>query len=114
MLYSGNMHPLVRKKAAQWAHQYLKPFLIGMEPIVLKDDEYLRIELHIYEVIGRENWDVSNKWPWIKWFEDSLQELGKIEDDNVEYVRDSGRIIYHPVREEAQRKLTFIISKYVD
>lgn len=111
-LYSGNMHPMTRKKAAGWAHQYLRPYLRKVRRITLNKDEYLRLQLDIYDVKGRENWDVSNKWPWIKWFEDTLVELRKIPDDCIKYVRDTGRIRYIPVDDEEHRKLVYTIIKY--
>jgi hypothetical protein len=111
-LYSGNMHPMSRKKAAGWVHQYLRPYIKHVKRISLKKDEYLRIKLDMYELVGKGNWDVSNKWPWIKWFEDTLTENNKIKDDCIEYIRDSGQIRFHPVKSESERKLVFTIYKY--
>ncbi len=111
-LYSGNMHPMSRKKAAGWAHQYMRPFLKKIKRIKLKEGEYLRIELELYDLQRKKDWDVSNKWPWIKWFEDTLVELKKIPDDCIQFVRDTGRIIYIPVDDDEHRKLRFIITKY--
>ncbi len=111
-LYSGNMHPMMRKKAAGWAHSYLRPYLKSIPKITLLEGQFLSIQLTIYDVIVKANWDVSNKWPWIKWFEDTLVELGKIPDDCILYVRDSGRIIFHPVNTPEEKKLVFNIKKY--
>ena len=104
---------MMRKKAAGWAHQYLRPYIKKLKKITLKEGEYLGIRLEIYDLPGKRNWDVSNKWPWIKWFEDTLTELNKIKDDSIEYIRDSGRIIYHELKDEdvKERKLVFTIFK---
>lgn len=113
-LYSGNMHPMARKKAAGWAHQYLRPYVRKLKKITFDDETYLAIQVEIFNVEGKGDWDVSNKWPWIKWFEDTLTELKKIPDDCVKYVRDSGRVIFHPIEDESQKKLVFSIFKHTE
>jgi len=105
------MHPMARKKAAGWAHQYLRPFIKSFKPVKLRKNEFVAVELEIHDVIGKGDWDVSNKWPWIKWFEDTLVEMRKLPDDCVRYVRDSGRIIFYEIADAKDKKLVFNVYK---
>jgi len=70
----------------------------------------LSISLDIYDVRRGKMPDVSNLWLWTKWFEDALQETGVIEDDNPDYVEESGRTRYHFVDSVDKRKLVFHIG----
>ena len=54
-MYSGNMHPMARKKAAGWAHQYLRPFIKSFKPVKLRKNEFVAVELEIHDVIERVN-----------------------------------------------------------
>lgn len=101
-----------RKKAASWVHQYLRPYLQKTKKITIPEGKYLSIRAIIYNIKGKENWDISNKWPWIKWFEDTLVELNKIPDDSIQYVRDSGRITFEEVDDESKKKIVFSVSLY--
>ena len=48
-------------------------------------------------------------WLLEKFFEDALQEAGRIPDDNPDYVIESGRKRYHWVEKEDERHLIFTI-----
>lgn len=61
----------------------------------LPEDKYMTLELEIHRNSNLENWDLSNRWLYIKWFEDLLKELNIIPDDNVNFIRESGKISYH-------------------
>jgi len=113
-LYNGVLNPFVRNKATSEIHQYIRPYLKGLEKIVLAEEEFIRIHLEIWDVPGAGNWDCSNKWPWIKWFEDTLTESKKLPDDSIIYIRDSGRIIFKEISDVKERKLVFVITKYKD
>jgi hypothetical protein len=101
-----------RKKAASWVHQYLRPYLQKTKKILIPEGKYLSIRAEIHNIPEKANWDVSNKWPWIKWFEDTLVELKKIPDDSIQYVRDSGRITFIETATEAEKKIVFSVSIY--
>lgn len=112
-LYSGSLHPKSRAKLTEWAHQYLGQFVQPIKPIHIPKGKYLAISLTMYGVLPEnqsQNWDCSNQWIWIKWFEDTLVEYGKIPDDSILFIRDSGGIKFRPVEDHNQRKLIFTIS----
>lgn len=76
-------------------HKYFDKYLEGIEPI--KDVEvyplYIWIKFYIHDM-GKGNIDNDNKWPWRKFFQDSLAELGIIPDDNVYLVNDNRETTY--------------------
>ncbi len=82
-IFSYSIHYQNRNKATSWAHQYLRSFIKLIDKIVLEKNEYLRLHLEIYDIAGKANWDVDNKWPWHKWFQDTLVECKKIPDDTM-------------------------------
>ena len=51
-------------------------------------------------------------WLLEKMFEDTLQEMGLLRDDNPEFVIESGRKRYHWVNKPEDRKLIFKL-KYI-
>ena len=57
-------------------------------------------------------WDVDNLWIWIKCFQDTLVEMGMIDDDNCKIIPNSGEIEFIPVEDFEDRKLVFELSKY--
>ena len=111
-LYSGNMHQMVRNKVTNLVHEYLSSFIGEVVPIELKTGEYLKIRCILSELKGVANWDCSNKWPWIKWFEDTMVESGKILDDKITVVRESGSIYFHEVENISERSIIFVVEKF--
>lgn len=111
-LYNATLHRNARNKASSWAHQYFRPFIKDMPKLDIKKGQYLSLHLELHDVAGEENWDCDNKWPWIKWFQDTLVESKKIPGDDIRYIRDSGRIIFREIEEGQKRKMVFIISEY--
>ena len=111
-LYSGNMHQMVRNKVATEVHKYLGSFIRDVAPMELKQGEYLKIQCFLCELKGVANWDCSNRWPWIKWFEDTMVETGKIPEDKITVVRSSGEIYFHEVTKEEDRSLIFVVQKF--
>tara|TARA_R110001592_G_scaffold5517_2_gene30345 strand:+ start:3383 stop:3892 length:510 start_codon:yes stop_codon:yes gene_type:complete len=57
-------------------------------------------------------WDIDNLWIWIKCFQDTLVEMGKIEDDNIDIIPNSGEIEFIEVKDFEDRQLVFEMSKY--
>lgn len=111
-LYNGNMHQMVRNKVTNLVHGYLSSYLKESVPIELKTGEYLRIRCILSELKGVANWDCSNRWPWIKWFEDTLVETGIISEDKITVVRDSGSIYFNEVENIEDRSLIFVVEKF--
>lgn len=103
---------MVRNKVTNLVHEYLSSFIEESVPIELKIGEYLRIRCILSELKGAANWDCSNKWPWIKWFEDTLVESGKISEDKITVVRDSGSIYFNEVDNIEDRSLIFVVEKF--
>lgn len=109
-LYSGNLHPLARKKITPYMKAYLGEHLSRVQPI-LKFPIQIRAIRH--ELPGTKRWDIDNQnWIWMKWFQDALVDKGIIPDDNVEYIRRTGDTEVIFVDSEEDRKLTFIIQSY--
>ena len=119
-LYNATLHFRLRGKITQYFHKYLTKYI--KQQISKKDiqrinslvykgsDHKLSVSVNIYEIRRGKIPDVGNMWLWLKWFEDALQESGVIEDDNPDYVIESGRTRYHWVDNEGERQLLFNIE----
>ena len=113
-LYSGTMHHRQRATVAIKVHEYLSKYIKDLPVITTAPGEMLTVRAIIYDIYPQNIatvWDCSNKWPWIKWFEDTLVEHGKIEDDSIDFVRSSGTISFVEITDLAERKLCFVIEK---
>lgn len=90
-------------------HNYFKKYLVDIKPI--EDIEvfplYIWIKFYIHDM-GKHNIDNDNKWPWRKFFQDSLTEAGIIPDDNVQYVNDNRETTYL-IPEDQEQKMEIII-----
>jgi len=119
-LYNATLHYRLRAKITDYYHRYLSKYIknqISKEDIqninrkVYPGSSHkLSTALEIYDIKRGNMPDVGNLWLWIKWFEDSLQSSGVIPDDNMDYIRESGRIKHHFVDDPDNRKLVFIIK----
>lgn len=111
-LYVGNLHWKVRSKVVQFYHNVFKKQI--KKDIKKKLPECLAyaisISTDIYEIYSKFTPDVTNMWLLEKMFEDSLQELGLIQDDSPEFVIESGKKRYYWVQKEEDRKLVFKIK----
>ena len=54
----------------------------------------------------------TNLWIWIKAFQDTIVEMGLIDDDNCQIIPQTGEIEFIPVETLQDRKLVFKITKY--
>lgn len=111
-LYNATLNWRLRKTIAKYYHGYFSEFISSQieAPIVLTGEEKLSISCDIYEIKRSPMPDISNMWLLEKFFEDALQELGTIPDDNPDYVIESGRKRYHWVEDPKDRKLVFTIK----
>ena len=119
-LYNATLHYRLRGTITKYFHKYLIKYIkqqITKEHIEIinkfvykNSDHKLSISVDIYEVRRGKIPDIGNMWLWTKWFEDALQEAGVIQDDNPDYVIESGRKRYHWVENENERKLVFNIE----
>lgn len=110
-LYSGTLHPLVRSKITKYFHTYFTHYINQQLPRIVNIEGPLSISCDIYEIKRSHIPDIDNLWPLIKWFQDALQETGKIIDDCPDVIIESGRKRYHWVEDEKDRKLIFNIEK---
>lgn len=96
-------------------HNYFKKYLVDIKPI--EDIEvfplYIWIKFYIHDM-GKHNIDNDNKWPWRKFFQDSLTEAGIIPDDNVQYVNDNRETTYLIPDTEQQKMEIIIYGKGTD
>lgn len=60
------------------------------------------------------NWDVGNLWVYDKVFEDLLQDVGLIPNDNVLYICKSPGLKFIPIINENQRMLKFTLTEETD
>lgn len=90
-------------------HNYFKDFIKDIKPI--EDIEvyplYIWIRFYIHDM-GKHNIDNDNKWPWRKFFQDSLTEAGIIPDDNVNVINDNRETTYL-VNDEEEQKMEIIV-----
>jgi len=128
-IYSG-VHHYTRGKIVGQMHTHIKkhipedldlgdmlPISICMEMHVPKNYEgvkYIKGELRWKKPADdhKPSWDADNQWLWIKCFQDSLTAMGRIPDDTVMYIPDTGRVVFIPVDSLEKRKLVFIIKPH--
>lgn len=76
-------------------HTYFNEYIKDVKPI--EDIEVyplsIWIKFYIHDM-GKHNIDNDNKWPWRKFFQDSLIEAGIIPDDNVHVINDNRETTY--------------------
>lgn len=97
-MYNGEYNPFTRDKIMQAIHDYMIPFLKGLELISTFP---LIIDGFMYDY-GKECpiskgrlWDVGNRqFPYNKAFEDVLQKEGVIKQDDFEHIIGSPRLIF--------------------
>lgn len=110
-LFSGtDMH--IRSKVFAEIKKYLVPYLRKVKPI---ETYPIGIRMDMYETPDSWDWDVDNhSYIWIKNFSDCLEREKIIPKDNIVFIRSNGYCVYHPVKDEADRKLVFTIFKEDD
>lgn len=128
-LFTGmNYH--LRALVVRRMHTYISQYI----PPVLELDGILpmKVKLYVYTTINHGDvrmykgklswkapkkdyvpkWDIDNLWIWIKCFQDTLVDMGMIDDDNIKFIPNSGEIEFIPVDDFEDRKLIFELSKY--
>ena len=128
-LFTGmnyHLRALVVRRMHTYIQQYI-PNILELDKIVP-----MKVKLYVYTTVNHGDirmyrgelrwrpakkdyipkWDIDNLWIWIKCFQDTLVEMGKIEDDNIKYIPNSGEIEFIPVKDFKDRKLIFELTKY--
>jgi len=103
-LTSGYSSPFIRNKIATSLHEFYRPFVKSMRSITTFP---IRMEWDFYTTITTTNFDLSNFWFYLKYFEDTLAEEGIIPDDNIEFITHSASPKLIPVPRFGQRKFVF-------
>ena len=106
--YKGTDSPHIRSKVVNEIKSFLKPFVVGIEPITTYP---VQIKLEMHDVIGVGNWDLDNLWIYNKCMQDVLVDTGVLAEDNVMYVTAAAAPEFYPVDTEDDRKLVFKIYK---
>ena len=64
----------------------------------------------MYDVAGKADWDLDNKWIYLKVFQDLIVNEKLIPDDNIKYVSKAASMEFFPVETTEERKLVFTIT----
>lgn len=89
-IWNGAMHQHARANISNKLSDMVRPSLDKC-PVITQFP--LRIELVICDILSKQ--DIDNKGVvYHKVFADTLKKLGKIPDDSVEYINDTGRTIF--------------------
>tara|TARA_R110000787_G_scaffold255726_2_gene361073 strand:- start:3135 stop:3635 length:501 start_codon:yes stop_codon:yes gene_type:complete len=128
-LYTGMNHHL-RALIVRRMHRYIQQHIPnGLD---IRDMGPIKLKLELHTVINhgdirmykgelrwrqpkedyKPKWDVDNLWIWIKSFQDTIVEMGLIDDDNCATIPQTGEIEFIPVPTIDDRKLVFIITPY--
>jgi len=96
-------------------HTYFKDYLKDIKPIedINVYPLYIWIRFYIHDM-GKHNIDNDNKWPWRKFFQDSLTEAGIIPDDNINVINDNRETTYLIPDTEEQKMEIIIYGKGTD
>ena len=128
-LFTGmnyHLRALIVRRMHTYIQQYIPPVL------ELDDMAPLKVKLFVHTAINHGDvrmykgnlswrkpkkgyvpkWDVDNLWIWIKCFQDTLVDMGILEDDNIKYIPNSGEIEFIEVEDFEDRKLVFELTKY--
>jgi hypothetical protein len=125
------VNPYIRDAIVKQMHHFIESHL--PEDLQLGDGPYrIRMKFHApanYGTVRRikgklswkppkdgyvTTWDADNMWIWGKCFNDVLTNNNILHDDNVHTVRASGEVEYCFVETLEERKIEFIISKYIE
>lgn len=101
-LFYSSVHFAVRKQVVDKAKQFLKPYLMDC-PKLGK-----RISVSVgYQSLKKTKFDLDNKaFFWQKIICDLLQSMNKLEDDNIDYIRQ-----IHYFYQKGEPKIIFQINQ---
>jgi len=101
-IYNGNVTRQSRATLVRAIHNYFAPYISKTESIEGLDKFPLTLEILYYvHDKGKNNIDNDNKWIWRKGIQDTFVELGKIKDDNPNFInRNEEETILIPDDEE--------------
>lgn len=98
-IYNSLYHPATRAKIMELIHKFMTPFLISLE--ITRFPLYIECEVHDLRedpISKYKAFDIYNRgFPYCKAFEDVLQELKIIPEDNVDYIICPSHPIFFPI-----------------
>jgi len=107
--YAGSTRPVIRVKIVNSIKDSFRPYLSKFRKIS-KDKFPIQISCAMYDVPGKADWDLDNKWIYLKVFQDLIVQEKIIPDDNIKYVSKAASMEFFPVANTEERKLVFTIS----
>ena len=107
--YAGSTRPVMRVKIVNAIKDSFRPYLYKMRRIP-RDKFPIQISCAMFDVPGKADWDLDNKWIYLKVFQDLLVGEGIIPDDNIKYVSKAASMEFFPVETEEERKLVFTLK----
>ena len=107
--YAGNTRPVMRVKVVNAIKDAFRPYLRKVRKIP-RDKFPIQISCAMYDVAGKADWDLDNKWIYLKVFQDLIVNEKLIPDDNIKYVSKAASMEFFPVETTEERKLVFTIT----
>ena len=107
--YAGSTRPVMRVKIVNAIKDAFRPYLRKVRKIP-KDKFPIQISCAMFDVPGKADWDLDNKWIYLKVFQDLIVQEKIIPDDNIKYVSKAASMEFFPVENEEDRKLVFTIT----
>lgn len=104
--YAGLAKPVIRVKIVNAIKDSFRPYV---QPLPKLKQFPVQFFCEYHDVPGKADWDLDNKWIYLKVFQDLLVNEGKMPDDNIKYVSRAASMEYVPVESEEDRKLVFYI-----
>jgi len=108
--YAGSTRPVMRVKIVNAIKDSFRPYLCKVRKIP-KDKYPIQITCAMFDLPGKANWDLDNKWIYLKVFQDLLVNEGIILDDNIQYISKAASMEFWPIEDEEDRKLVFVITQ---
>jgi len=105
-LTSGYSSPHIRNKIAGELKDFYRPFVRCMSEIT---EFPLRMEWELHTTVDRNNFDLSNLWFYLKYFEDTMVAEGIIPDDSIQFITASASPTLFPVHNFWERQFVFKI-----
>jgi hypothetical protein len=103
-LTSGYSTPFMRNKIATSLKDFYRPYIKSMRVMT---DFPIQMDWEFHTTVDRPNFDLSNFWFYLKYFEDTLVTEGIIPDDSIKYITRSASPLLVPVDKFSSRKFVF-------
>lgn len=107
-IYSGNMHHAVRTKMVNAIKDDARPYVKNVMPVT---DGPFRLEIDMYDELGKGDWDLDNRWVYTKCLQDLLVKEKILPEDNVLCISSSPGFKFTPVDSAENRKIVLRIYK---